>query len=262
MAKELVDSGAVFQTLAWTPAEAHAFCKDVPLFESAGVVVRVPASWRARRPPRPEVQVTRAARPAPALGADALLDFSVAGHARRRDADRARRSARSWPAPTGWRWCAGGGSRSIARSCSQRARSLEGVRGAARGGGLSIVDGLRLLAGRAHRGRGDRPRPRLPRRRGLVEVVAGRARWRSALAGLRSPEALARARSGRGPARRAAPVPEGRAALAVVARSLGLGGCLADDMGLGKTIQVIALLTLLKKKEAGRSPACSSCRPR
>ena len=30
--------------------------------------------------------------------------------------------------------------------------------------------------------------------------------------------------------------------------SLGLGACLADDMGLGKTIQVLALLTALKKK--------------
>ena len=32
--------------------------------------------------------------------------------------------------------------------------------------------------------------------------------------------------------------------------SLGLGACLADDMGLGKTIQVLALLTALKKRRA------------
>ncbi len=34
--------------------------------------------------------------------------------------------------------------------------------------------------------------------------------------------------------------------------SLGLGACLADDMGLGKTIQVLALLSILKKKSGGK----------
>src|SRR4051794_6547718 len=58
LAKDLVDSGAVFQTLAWTPAEAHRFLTEVPHIEAAGVVVRMPATWRAKRPPRPEVQVT------------------------------------------------------------------------------------------------------------------------------------------------------------------------------------------------------------
>jgi len=48
----------VFETLAWTPAEAYRFLTDVPLMESAGLVVRMPAAWRAKRPPRPEVQVT------------------------------------------------------------------------------------------------------------------------------------------------------------------------------------------------------------
>ena len=34
--------------------------------------------------------------------------------------------------------------------------------------------------------------------------------------------------------------------------SLGLGACLADDMGLGKTIQVLALLSVLKKKRGAK----------
>jgi non-specific serine/threonine protein kinase len=34
---------------------------------------------------------------------------------------------------------------------------------------------------------------------------------------------------------------------------LGLGACLADDMGLGKTMQVLALLLLLRKEKAGPS---------
>ena len=34
--------------------------------------------------------------------------------------------------------------------------------------------------------------------------------------------------------------------MALSARRLGLGACLADDMGLGKTIQVLALLLVLQ----------------
>src|SRR5436190_3547648 len=77
VAKELVDGGAVFETLAWTPAEAHRFLTDVPLIEAAGVVVRMPAAWRARRPPRPEVQVILGKAAGKGVGADAILDFSI-----------------------------------------------------------------------------------------------------------------------------------------------------------------------------------------
>jgi hypothetical protein len=76
-AKDLVDSGAVFEALAWTPAEALQFLKEVPVLESCGLVVRVPASWQARRPARPEVQITLGKDATHHLGADALLDFSM-----------------------------------------------------------------------------------------------------------------------------------------------------------------------------------------
>jgi non-specific serine/threonine protein kinase len=54
---ELVDSGAIYQAMAWTPADAHRFLRAIPALEAAGLVVRVPDWWRARRPPRPEVTV-------------------------------------------------------------------------------------------------------------------------------------------------------------------------------------------------------------
>src|SRR5262245_29443394 len=75
---ELVDSGAVYQPLAWTPDEALRFLRSVPAFEAAGLVVRVPDWWRSRRPPRPEVAVRVGEDKPSGLGAEALLDFSVA----------------------------------------------------------------------------------------------------------------------------------------------------------------------------------------
>ena len=59
---ELVDSGAVYQAMAWTPAEAHKFLQAIPAFEAAGLVVRVPDWWRAKRPPRPRSRCAWARR--------------------------------------------------------------------------------------------------------------------------------------------------------------------------------------------------------
>src|SRR5262245_23349324 len=73
----LVDSGAVYEAMAWTPAEAHQFLRAIPAFEAAGLVVRVPDWWRARHPPRPEVAVRVGEKKPSAVGMDALLDFSV-----------------------------------------------------------------------------------------------------------------------------------------------------------------------------------------
>jgi len=75
--KELVDSGELFHPLAWEPAEAYRFLKEVPLLEESGVVVRVPDWWNPKKPPRPEVRVTMGDRKASSLGTGALLDFSV-----------------------------------------------------------------------------------------------------------------------------------------------------------------------------------------
>ena len=56
LVKELVDSGDLYQPLAWTPREAYRFLKDVPVFEESGILVRLPDWWKKR--PRPRVGVT------------------------------------------------------------------------------------------------------------------------------------------------------------------------------------------------------------
>ena len=53
------------------------FLRDVPALESAGVVVRMPASWRMNRPARPQVKATVGGNAPSHLGMDALLDFRM-----------------------------------------------------------------------------------------------------------------------------------------------------------------------------------------
>ena len=73
--KQMVDAGEIFHPLRWSPAEAFRFLGDVPELERAGVVVRMPAHWRAGRPARPRVTATVGAKAPPAIGTEALLDF-------------------------------------------------------------------------------------------------------------------------------------------------------------------------------------------
>src|SRR4051794_659871 len=75
--RELVDSGEIYHPLAWSPRQAYEFLKAIPLFESSGLIVRVPDWWNAQKPARPLVSVKVDTKDSAALGADSLLKFSV-----------------------------------------------------------------------------------------------------------------------------------------------------------------------------------------
>jgi non-specific serine/threonine protein kinase len=244
IAKEMVESGAVFETLAWTPPEAHRFLSEVPRFEAAGLVVRMPASWRAKRPPRPEVKVTLGEKPGKGVGADAILDFSIGvtleGETLTEGELRAILDGTDGLALVRGRWV------EIDR---ERLRHVldhwSAFEAAHADGGLSVASGLRLLAGaQIEEPREDATPDHIAE---WSQVVAGDS-LAKALAGLRSPEALVELDTSSHLRAELRPYQQIGLRWLWWLRSLGLGGCLADDMGLGKTIQVIALLGLLKKK--------------
>ena len=245
--KDLVDTGDVFEPLAWTPHDAHRFLHDVPAFEAAGVIVRVPDWWKKNRPRRLEVSVTVGGKAPSTLGLDALLDFSVA-----MTLDGEPLSDAEWRAVL-----AGADGLALVRGKwveldREKLREILGhwekARRAARAG-LSFREAMRLLAGTAIEdgepaaapvGGGDWSR-----------VVAGE--WLATTLGhLRTPEALAAANP---QLLRTAlrPYQEIGVRWLWFLSRLGLGACLADDMGLGKTIQVLGLLLLLKTGVASRA---------
>src|SRR5215471_8384981 len=73
----MVDRGEIFHPLRWSPAEALQMLHDVPHLETAGVVVRMPASWRGNRPPRPRVTGRVGGNAPEGIGQEALLDFRM-----------------------------------------------------------------------------------------------------------------------------------------------------------------------------------------
>ncbi|MBX3666813.1 MAG: DEAD/DEAH box helicase [Rhodocyclaceae bacterium] len=241
--KDMVDSGAIFQPLGWTPAEAYRLLRDIPLLESAGLAVRIPDWWSPRHPPRPQVRVEIGSRGA-GLGLQALMDFQVGlefdGEALS-DAERDALLASN-----------GGLVRLRGRWVEMDAEQLKAVlahwnqvKRAAAGDNLSLLEGMRLLAGAAIDGGAPAAAP--PATPAWSSVVPG-AWLAGVLAGM---QGEARRDVGAIPGLQAQLRPyqrEGVAWLHWLAR-LGLGACLADDMGLGKTLQVLAFM--LARKQAG-----------
>ena len=243
--RELVDSGDVYQPLAWTPDHAYRLLRSVPELESSGLGVRLPNWWRKR--PRPQVSVTIGeARPS-MVGADAMVDFDVGvalggeplSHAELQtlldgdgelvllkgqwvevDRDRLREAIEHW----------------------------ETVRALAGDDGISFMEGMRLLAGASADLRNEE---RTEAERPWVHVDAGDG-MRSLLAGMRQPDALDPVAVGGALRATLRPYQRDGVAWLRLLTTLGLGACLADDMGLGKTIQVLALLLCDRGEDESR----------
>jgi len=241
--KQMVDAGEIFHPLRWSPQEAFRVLDDVPELERAGVVVRMPATWRAGRPPRPRVTATIGGKAPAGLGKDALLDFhmeiALDGRTLSPAEVKALLAGSDGLALIRGQWV------EVDRERLERTmkRFREAERLAAEGG-LSFAEAMRMLAGadidedRA----ADRADP------DWSGVIAGP--WLAeTLAGLRSPEGLAKVDPGRDLRGTLRPYQEVGVRWLHLLSRLRLGACLADDMGLGKTIEVLSLL-LVQRGEA------------
>ena len=245
LVKALVESGDIYQPLAWTPGQAYRFLKEVPVFEESGVLVRLPDWWKKR--PRPRVSVTIGDNRQQKLDLQGMLDFKVElalGDQQLSEAE--------WDA-----LLAGEGGLVLLRGQwveVDREKLTEALAHwkkleSQTSDGLSFVEGMRLLAGapRDLSDNGDQDDPR----REWSFVRAGQ--WLGeVLADLRSPEHLEQAQPGADLKATLRGYQETGVNWLWFLSKLGLGACLADDMGLGKTIQVLALLTSLKKQGAGK----------
>src|SRR6266446_3815504 len=245
--KTLVDAGEIFHPLRWTPQEAIQLLKDVPQLEGAGVVVRMPATWRSNRPPRPQVSAKIGGKAPAGLGQDALLDFQVEvtldGERLTAAEIRELLEKSDGLALVRGRWVEVDHER--LRGMLDHFREIERT---AAENGLGFREAVRLLAGAgvvAGDGSADV-------RSEWSQVVAGP--WLAEiLKGLRSPEGLAQVDPGAALNATLRQYQQVGVRWLYLLSKLGLGACLADDMGLGKTIQVLSLLLILKR-QAGAKP--------
>jgi hypothetical protein len=244
--KQMVDAGEIFHPLRWSPRDAFQFLTDVPHLERAGVVVRMPATWRAGRPSRPQVTATVGSKAASSLGQKALLDFrmdvTLDGESlSAREVDAILASASGLALIRG-HWVEVDSDR-LKRTMAQ----FQAAERLAAKDGLTFAEAMRLLAGAdvAQDGVATGTDPDWSR------VIAGP--WLAeTLKGLRSPEGLAAIDPGRGLRGTLRPYQQVGVRWLHLLSRLGLGACLADDMGLGKTIQILSLLLVLRRSANGK----------
>jgi len=243
--RELVDSGDVYQALAWTPERAYPLLRSVPALEESGLTVRLPNWWRKR--PRPQVSVTIGGTTPSTVGADAMVDFDVSVALGGESLSRAELET----------LLAGDGDLVLLKGqwvevdrdrLRQAIEHWEAVRQLAGDDGISFIEGMRLLAGASadlrHEVQTEAERP-------WVHVDAGDG-MRRLLAGMRQPDALDPVDVGGALRATLRPYQRDGVAWLRLLTTLGLGACLADDMGLGKTIQVLALLLCRRGGDGSR----------
>jgi SNF2 family DNA or RNA helicase len=240
--RQMVDDGEIYHPLRWSPAEASRFLASVPDLERAGVVVRMPATWRVGRPARAQVTATVGTRAPSKLGLEGLLDFNVSvtldGETLTEAEIRSLLSATDGLALLRGQW--------VEVDHERLDRTLKQFRAAeelAQTKGLPFAEAMRMLAGAA--AIGDSATAVAP---DWAQVTAGP--WLAeTLKALRAPDGTG---ADPGAALRGTlrPYQKDGVQWLHLLSGLRLGACLADDMGLGKTIQVLSLL-LVQRQQAG-----------
>jgi non-specific serine/threonine protein kinase len=250
--RDLLDSRRVFQPQAWSPAQAHAFLREIPVLEAAGIIARIPNWWKNGRANRPKITVSIGGASAAALSLDNMLRFSI-------------QSTLDGEALTEAEWNelqrAGDGLVSLRGQWVEvdgdKLRQVLDHWGSASAqtgnDGLSFLEAMRLLAG--FRPGNDSTEEMEPdANRDWSEITAGDT-LKKILSELSNPGSAAAFDPNEHLQARLRPYQETGVKWLWLLQKLGLGACLADDMGLGKTIQVIALLNRLKHETSARPPS-------
>ncbi len=250
--KELADSGDIYQTLAWTAKEAHSFLKGIPVFEKAGIAVRVPNWWKPKQPTRPQVSVKLGDKMPIQMGLNALVDFSMSvvlgdQELNQKEIHDLLQSNENLIFFKG-QW--------IEVDKEKLGDILAKWKAASRsvGEGLSFGEAMRLLSG-VDSGIGEAG---VVGEQSFVRVVSGQ--WLTQILDqIQSPEVDRKLEQTLKSNLHANLRPYQKQGVAWLYRlnQLRLGGVLADDMGLGKTIQVLALFLLKRHLAAGASLTAS-----
>lgn len=231
----LMESGELFHPLRLTADEAYTFLREIPLYEEAGVLCRIPNWWK-RRTAKIGISVAIGGKKPTRLGLDALVDtvprLMANGVELSQEEIDALLAQTEGLAFLKGKWV---------EVDHARLRELLSVCEKLKTGSVSLIDALRGDLG-------DLPVA------DTDEVSITNGQWlRELRSGMKKPAELA-----------APTVPESfRAALRPYQHTgfswlsymdrLGFGACLADDMGLGKTVEALAFLERLRTGTGGRA---------
>lgn len=238
-----VESGDIFHPIGLSADEAYRFLSEVPLYEAAGVLCRIPKWWRSKAHAlRLEVKVGD--RVPAHLGGRALIDFQTQ-LALGGDPLTAEELAQLLDQTEGLALIKGKWMEIDHARLKEILAAYQAAEALSQRSELTLVEALRFQLD---------AEAKLSDTIGREAIEISNGTWlESVMARLAHPDKLAEPTPG--PNFRADLRPYQARGLAWLTymKTLSLGACLADDMGLGKTIQVIALLNHLLASEPAKA---------
>jgi superfamily II DNA or RNA helicase len=237
----LRDSGELFSPLAWSSKEAFVFLQEIPIYEEAGILCRIPNWWK-KKTAAITMQISIGEKLPSTVGMDALLDFSprlMIGDTEisEEEAHRLLRESEGLAFLKN-KW--------VAVDPEKLRQTLEAFEKASEwyaDEGITLLDALRLSAN---------PQNLLGDTAAAIIGVSHGDWLRTVFGQLQRPESIIKVKTSRAFTARLRHYQQDGLNWLFLLHRMRLGACLADDMGLGKTVQILAFLDALKT-EAGKA---------
>lgn len=234
---DLIESGEIFYPIGLDSNEAYTFLKEIPLYEESGILCKIPNWWR-KKSLNPFVNVIVGEKKE-SLNKDALLNFDMRIHVNGIDLtyDEIQELLSK---EQGLTMLKGQWIEVDHKKLSQVLEAYDKAKDNLGEHDLGIIDALRLQLSPNKILSGENS----------VEVEFTNGQWlKSVLEEMTIPEKIKKVTLTNSFKATLRDYQHKGLNWLFNMKKIGLGALLADDMGLGKTVQIIALITKLKKTE-------------
>ncbi len=244
--QRLLDNGKIYSPLAWSPGEARDFLQDIPLYEQAGIIVRMVNLWK-KSPAKLQLKITADTAEnsttvhSSGVSVHSLLRFSISATLGGRElsaeeqeellnhGDGLIRFKGEWVRVDAAKI------RELMTKWTRAARMMESL-------GIPLVQGLRLLVNGPADNLACLPEP------DEDCILEPGKNLQQALDILEGKKAIAIPELPPHLHRLMRPYQKEGFSFLYRVTERGFGACLADDMGLGKTLQALAWLDTLRRQ--------------
>ena len=235
---ELVESGELFHPLSLSAEEAYTFLKEIPIYEEAGILCRMPNWWRNKAASL-KMSVSVGEKTPSRLNFKALVDFNaelfLGGESMKVSELKKLLSEAEGLVLIKGKWVEVNRER-----LKETLKAYEQARKLMDKTDLSMIEAMRFQLN-------AQKILKIPEEACELEVTNGE--WLNAVVTkLTHPDLIETVECGDAFQARLRTYQERGLNWLHFMKTLGLGACLADDMGLGKTVQVIALLNYMRSK--------------
>ncbi|RJP77345.1 MAG: DEAD/DEAH box helicase [Desulfobacteraceae bacterium] len=235
---DLIETGELFHPLAWSPKEAFCFLQEIPYYEESGVLCRIPDWWK-QHSQGARLNISFGDKQPSRVGLDAVIDFHanllLGDMVVSEEEARLMLEESEGLAFIKNKWVPVDHEKlKLALAACDQVKQMAG-------NGLTLRDAMRLQLN---------PEKIAGDMNADVGLSVSNGTWlASVIHNLKQPDRLKKVKPEKGFQAKLREYQEKGLQWLHYLDSLNLGACLADDMGLGKTIQILAFLSLLKKRK-------------